>query len=91
VSPEDLIATLSAAGALPESWALVFSEVDRARFIPARIWFDDEQGHPQPIDRNSEPDRWSSAVYSDEPIVTQLDDGATAWPATSNAATSSAS
>ncbi len=91
MSPGDLIAALSAAGALPESWAAAFAEVDRAEFIPARIWFDDEQGRTQPVDRDGEPDRWRSAVYSDEPIVTQLDDGATVWPATSNAATSSAS
>ena len=43
------------------------------------------------MDRDREPERWRSAVYSDEPIVTQLDDGTTVWPATSNAATSSAS
>jgi protein-L-isoaspartate(D-aspartate) O-methyltransferase len=91
VSPRDLTATLSAAGALPESWAAAFSAVDRAGFIPARVWFDDERGRTQPLDRDREPDRWRSAVYSDEPIVTQLDDGATVWPATSNAATSSAS
>jgi protein-L-isoaspartate(D-aspartate) O-methyltransferase len=91
VSPEDLTAALSAAGALPKSWAAVFGEVDRAGFIPARVWFDDERGRTQPLDRDDEPDRWRSAVYSDEPIVTQLDDGATVWPATSNAATSSAS
>lgn len=87
MSPEDLAAALSAAGALPEGWAAVFHKVDRAGFVPARVWFDDEHGRPQPLDR----DRWQAAVYSDEPIVTQLDDGATAWPATSNAATSSAS
>jgi protein-L-isoaspartate(D-aspartate) O-methyltransferase len=91
VSPEDLTEALSAAGTLPEGWAAVFREVDRATFLPARVWFDDEQGRPQPLDRDGEPDRWRSAVYSDEPIVTQLDDGATVWPARSNAATSSAS
>jgi protein-L-isoaspartate O-methyltransferase len=91
VSPEDLTAALSAAGALPERWAVVFGKVDRAGFVPARVWFDDEQGRPQPLDREGDPDRWRAAVYSDEPIVTQLDDGATAWPATSNAAISSVS
>jgi protein-L-isoaspartate(D-aspartate) O-methyltransferase len=91
VSPEDLTAALSVAGALPEDWAAVFSEVDRAGFIPTRVWFDDQQGRPRPLDRDGEPERWRSAVYSDEPIVTQLDDGATIWPASSNAATSSAS
>jgi protein-L-isoaspartate(D-aspartate) O-methyltransferase len=91
VSPEDLAAALSIAGALPESWVAAFGAVDRAGFIPARVWFDDAHGRTRPLDRDGEPDRWRSAVYSDEPIVTQLDDGATVWPATSNAATSSAS
>ncbi|EMD23161.1 Protein-L-isoaspartate(D-aspartate) O-methyltransferase [Amycolatopsis azurea DSM 43854] len=68
-----------------------FELVDRAAFIPARIWFDDENGRPQPIDRATEPARWRAAVEQDAPIVTQLDDGATVWPATSMNATSSAS
>ncbi|HEU0087207.1 MAG TPA: methyltransferase domain-containing protein [Pseudonocardiaceae bacterium] len=88
---QELTAALSAAGVLPESWAGTFAAVDRGRFIPARAWFDDEHGHPQPLDQERDPERWRAAVYSDEPIVTQLDDGATVWPATSNAATSSAS
>jgi protein-L-isoaspartate(D-aspartate) O-methyltransferase len=70
---------------------LAFKQVDRARFIPARIWADDERGRPQPIDRATEPARWRAAVARDVPIVTQLDDGATVWPATSMNATSSAS
>ncbi len=68
-----------------------FARVDRAAFIPARIWFDDENGRPRPIDRATEPERWRAAVEADAPIVTQLDDGATVWPATSMNATSSAS
>ena len=35
MSPESLQAALSAAGALPESWAAAFAAVDRAAFIPA--------------------------------------------------------
>uniref|UniRef100_UPI003F491A23 methyltransferase domain-containing protein n=1 Tax=Amycolatopsis sp. CA-151526 TaxID=3239921 RepID=UPI003F491A23 len=69
----------------------VFARVDRAAFIPGRIWFDDARGRPQPIDRATEPDRWRAAVEQDAPIVTQLDDGATVWPETSLNATSSAS
>ncbi|OXM43118.1 methyltransferase domain-containing protein [Amycolatopsis alba] len=68
-----------------------FERVDRAAFIPARIWADDENGRPQPINRATEPARWWAAVEQDAPIVTQLDDGATVWPATSMNATSSAS
>lgn len=91
MSHENLIAALSAGGALPDGWAAAFTAVDRAGFIPSEVWFDDEYGRTQPLDRKGEPDRWRAVVYSDEPIVTQLDDGATVWPATSNAATSSAS
>jgi protein-L-isoaspartate(D-aspartate) O-methyltransferase len=69
----------------------VFELVDRAAFIPDKIWFDDERGHPQPIDRATEPERWQAAVDADAPIVTQLDDGATVWPATSSNATCTAS
>ena len=69
----------------------MFARVDRAAFIPNRIWFDDARGRPQPIDRATEPDRWRAAVEQDAPIVTQLDDGATVWPKTSLNATSSAS
>lgn len=68
-----------------------FELVDRAAFIPDRIWFDDELGRPQPIDRATEPERWRAAVDADAPIVTQLDDGATVWPATSLNATCTAS
>src|SRR4051812_20118774 len=53
---------------------VAFEQVDRAAFIPARIWFDDENGRPQPIDRAAEPVRWRAAVERDAPIVTQLDD-----------------
>lgn len=68
-----------------------FARVERAAFIPDRVWVDDEHGRPQPIDRAEQPGRWQAAVDADAPIVTQLDDGATVWPATSMNATSSAS
>jgi len=77
MSLADLTASLVVAGALPEGWAAAFAAVDRAAFIPGRVWFDDAQGRSRPLDRDSEPSRWLAAVYSDEPIVTQLDDGAT--------------
>ncbi|WP_231974572.1 methyltransferase domain-containing protein [Pseudonocardia sp. HH130630-07] len=65
--------------------------MDRGAFIPDRIWVDDARGRPQPIDRTATPQQWRAAVDGDTPIVTQLDDGATVWPATSLNATSSAS
>lgn len=43
------------------------------------------------LDRISEPARWLSAVYSDRVIVTQFDDGNTAWPEVGYRPTSSCS
>lgn len=71
----DLIVTLTAAGHLPAAWADAVTAIDRAVFVPGQIWFDDEHGRLQPIDRATDPDRWRAAVYSDEPAVTQLDEG----------------
>ncbi|GAB3487479.1 methyltransferase domain-containing protein [Amycolatopsis cihanbeyliensis] len=87
----DLIEELIAAGMDPAGWAREFEAVDRAAFIPARVWADDEHGRASPIDADADPARWRAAVYRDEPVVTQYDDGATEWPATSLNATSSAS
>ncbi|GAA4542122.1 methyltransferase domain-containing protein [Amycolatopsis samaneae] len=88
---QHLAAALSEVGKLPLSWANVFAEVDRAAFVPAKVWFDDEHGHPQPIGRDTDPVRWQAAVYSNEPVVTQLDHGRTVWPDTSLLVTSSTS
>ncbi|HEY3895990.1 MAG TPA: hypothetical protein VGL88_11545 [Pseudonocardiaceae bacterium] len=52
---------------------------------------DDSHGEPQPIDRDTEPDRWWESAYSNTTIVTQFDDGTTAWPAIGIHRTSSAS
>jgi protein-L-isoaspartate(D-aspartate) O-methyltransferase len=90
-SRDDLTAALIAGGKLPAAWAPAFDAIDRGAFIPRRMWCDDTHGQPQPIDRDTDPDRWDAAVYSDTPIVTQLDDGKVVWPDTSRLATSSAS
>jgi protein-L-isoaspartate(D-aspartate) O-methyltransferase len=83
---------LALAGQIPEGWAGVMSVVDRARFIPARIWVYDERNEPQPIDQDTDPQRWWQVVASDTAIMTQFDNGATAWPdTTGDRATSSAS
>jgi DNA-binding NarL/FixJ family response regulator len=52
--------------------------VPRAAFIPDRCWAA-ETGET-PLDRAADPDAWSAAVRSDVTLVTQYDDGATAWP-----------
>ncbi|MGH3926585.1 MAG: methyltransferase domain-containing protein, partial [Pseudonocardiaceae bacterium] len=53
---------------------------------------DDEQGQPQPVSRDQDPDRWLAAAYSKIPLLTQFDDGQNGWPDTSGElCTSSAS
>jgi hypothetical protein len=73
-------------------WVDVVSVVDRAKFIPARVWVYDEGNEPQLLDRDTDPRRWWQVVSSDTAIMTQFDNGATVWPdATGEHPTSSAS
>jgi protein-L-isoaspartate O-methyltransferase len=67
---------------IPAAWADVVSAVDRARFIPPRVWVYDEGNEPRPVDRDADPRRWWAMVYSDTAIMTQFDNGATVWPDT---------
>jgi protein-L-isoaspartate O-methyltransferase len=79
-------------GKIPTAWADVVGVVDRAKFIPARIWVYDDRNEPQPLDRDTDPQRWRQVVYSDTAIMTQFDNGAIAWPdTTGDHPTSSAS
>ncbi|MFY9807159.1 MAG: methyltransferase domain-containing protein [Pseudonocardiaceae bacterium] len=75
--------TVALAGRIPAAWAGVIGAVDRAKFIPARIWVFDDCNEPQPLDRDTDPQRWRQVVYSDMAIMTQFDNGTTAWPDTS--------
>jgi protein-L-isoaspartate O-methyltransferase len=87
---EQLAAELT--GKIPTAWAGAFNAVDRAAFIPARIWVYDDRNEPQPLDRDTDPQRWRQVVYSDTAIMTQFDNGATVWPdTTGDHPTSSAS
>jgi len=88
---EHLVGALDMSGVLPVDWRDAFLEVPRDAFLPAKIWVDDEKGEPQPIDRGSDLDRWLESIYANVAIVTQFDDGATAWPAVGVHRTSSAS
>lgn len=90
-TPEHLVTALDAAGVLPAAWRDAFLAVPRHRFLPAKIWIDDDEGDPQPINRDTDPDRWLESAYSDVSIVTQFDDGATVWPDIGVHRTSSAS
>lgn len=77
---EQLTADLT--GRIPAAWAGAFIAVDRAAFIPSRIWVYDDRNEPRPLDRDTDPQRWRQVVYSDTAIMTQFDNGATVWPDT---------
>ncbi len=79
IDQQTLASDLCAAGELPAAWDAAFRAVDRARFIPDRIWVE-EDGRDVAVDHATEPERWRRAVYSDRVMVTQFDDGATVWP-----------
>ncbi len=72
----DLVRDLADRGLLTGRWRQVFEAVPRSRFVPAEVW-------RQPPDR-CEPvvgtDARLALVNSDEPVVTQLDDGAEGGP-----------
>jgi protein-L-isoaspartate O-methyltransferase len=87
---ERLVAEL--VGKIPAGWAEVIGAVERAPFIPPRIWIYGEDSEPQPIDRDIDPQRWWQVVNFDTAIMTQFDNGTTVWPdTTGDQPTSSAS
>jgi protein-L-isoaspartate O-methyltransferase len=84
--PSALVKELDSAGDLPAGFGPLLESVPRELFIPVRIWVGGA-----PIDRATEPARWLAAVYGDNSIVTQFDDGQTRWPEVGRIPTSSAS
>ncbi len=85
-STDTLVNELNSAGNLPAEFGRLLHAVPRERFIPDRIWVDQN-----PIDRASQHDTWMRAVYSNSAIVTQFDDGHTQWPNVGEIPTCSAS
>ncbi|GAA4226161.1 ATP-grasp peptide maturase system methyltransferase [Actinomadura meridiana] len=70
-----LIDGVETGGYLPEpadDWRRALRAVPRHAFVPPRAWTADG-----PIDQAARPTQWWDAVYSDAPIITQADDGAT--------------
>ncbi|MFE3742711.1 methyltransferase domain-containing protein [Streptomyces sp. NPDC059134] len=64
------------AGYLTSTWRDAFARVDRARFLPDRVWvrIRGEDGY-HPVDRAAEPARWHALAYDDQALVTQVEDG----------------
>ncbi|MBH5338418.1 methyltransferase domain-containing protein [Streptomyces pactum] len=70
-----LLDALAASGALPSDWRPAFEAVPRHQFIPQEVWR--QEASCVPVEAG---DEWWSLVYSDTPIVTQLDDGRPGGP-----------
>ncbi|KFK89866.1 methyltransferase [Streptomyces sp. JS01] len=72
----DLVRDLADRGLLTGRWRQVFEAVPRSRFVPASVW----RQLPDRCEPIVGTDAWLALVNSDEPVVTQLDDGAEDGP-----------
>jgi protein-L-isoaspartate O-methyltransferase len=73
-------------------WAPAFAAVDRALFLPDLMWpFSMERQASAPVNRTQDPDGWYAAADSDDPLVTQWDDGRHTGREPGRVATSSSS
>jgi len=86
-----LVDELTAVGALPAQWREAFLATPRHLFVPSVVWDDTDGGVLSPRRRDEDPAAWLDAVYADEAIVTQVDDGATPDIGTGRRITSSIS
>jgi protein-L-isoaspartate O-methyltransferase len=49
--------------------------IDRHEFMPDTVWVSGDDGWLVPLRRADDPDAWMALCRSDEPIITQVDDG----------------
>lgn len=70
-----LIAEMEAAGKLPAPWREAFLATPRHWFAPDVMRVGPDRALRR-HDRQADPAGWLAAVYRDQPIVTQIDDGA---------------
>jgi protein-L-isoaspartate O-methyltransferase len=78
---------------LATEWGRAAYAVERHRFLPERLWLDSDDGSYTPCEFQQDPERWFAAAYADDPVVTQVNDGAEpdggdAWPSSSASAPS---
>ncbi|MFI8816340.1 MULTISPECIES: methyltransferase domain-containing protein [unclassified Streptomyces] len=81
--PQGLASRLMESGALTSDWLPAYQAVLRESFVPDVIWpgVGPADGGPvASIDRRTDPEGWSRAVYSDTSLTTQWDDGNHAGP-----------
>ncbi|MFJ3435664.1 methyltransferase domain-containing protein [Streptomyces cyaneofuscatus] len=72
----DLVRALADRGLVDGRWRRVFEAVPRSRFVPARVWRQLADRCEPVVDS----EQWLALVNSDEPVVTQLDDGLEGGP-----------
>ncbi|MER5553607.1 methyltransferase domain-containing protein [Streptomyces sp. NPDC002793] len=71
-----LVQDLADRGLLDARWRRAFEAVPRSRFVPPDVW----RQLPDRCEPVVGADDWLALVNSDEPVVTQLDDGAEGGP-----------
>lgn len=69
-----LLDLLSEKKALRSDWRPAFDAVPRHLFVPDAVWAENTL---KPVVRSDDPAEWLRLVCSDEPVVTQIDDGET--------------
>ncbi|MEE2041296.1 protein-L-isoaspartate(D-aspartate) O-methyltransferase [Nocardiopsis sp. CT-R113] len=75
------------ADGIPEHIASLFRRVPRHAFLPDVMWGDGRTRY----DRAEDPDGWMRAAYSDQPLTTQVDDGAEGGPGIATSSSSAPS
>ena len=89
-----LVGQLLADDAVTPGWAPTFRAVPRHLFVPDIVYRHDRDRSGNdlvPMLRTDDPDAWLDLVYSDKPIITQVDDGHPAADGTGYESTSSTS
>ena len=75
---DGLVDQLISSESLTGDWCATFRAVPRHLFVPDLVWRHRTQHRdPEPIHRAEQPEAWPRAVYRDEFLLTQLNDGAT--------------
>ncbi|MFF5637401.1 hypothetical protein [Streptomyces sp. NPDC012825] len=67
-----LLDTLRREGLVPPEWERAARAVPRSAYVPERIYLGDDL---EPCDRADAPETWLRAVYADDSVVTQINDG----------------
>ncbi|MFE9610160.1 methyltransferase domain-containing protein [Streptomyces sp. NPDC006012] len=89
---KELGRVLMESGALSPGWAPTFAAVDRAGFLPDRMWpYDMASRASVTVDKQEDADSWYAAADSNVPIVTQWDDGVRPFRGPGKLSTSSSS